>query len=353
MSKSYKSHQSVFTGLVILQLVFTASSYATGAASQPTHKAAGELPGERVDIGGHRLYIHCSGSGSPTVVIDAGLGGFSMEWRDVQQSLSANTRVCTYDRAGYGYSDAGPMPRTSGRIAGELKTLLERAHVAAPYVLVGHSFGGYNIRYFASAYPELVSGLVLVDASHPEQFQRFPATQQKPADVAARKPQQASQRLVSRPVMPGNYPVDLRQKAFMLMSTYKARSAQSAEFLDFERSADMVRKLPIPDVPVVVLSRGKRVWPHTERGDVMEKIWDELQDDLEKVSANSLHLIAANSGHSIHLDQPDAVSSAILLTAAASRSDWDDWRRIAARRNDQHSQPLHHGEPMLAIAALP
>lgn len=343
-----KSFERIFAGLVLCQLAFATSSHATETVS----RAASDLPGERVDVGGHRLYIHCSGSGSPTVVIDAGLGGFSLEWRDVQQRLSANTRVCTYDRAGYGYSDAGPMPRTSGRIAGELKTLLERARVPAPYVLVGHSFGGYNIRYFASAYPELVGGLVLVDASHPDQFRRFPATNRKPAEIAARNSQPASQRLVSRPVMPANYPADLRQRAFVLMSTYKARNAQSAEFLDFERSADMVSRLPVPDVPVVVLSRGKRVWPHTERGDVMEKIWDELQNDLEKVSANSLHLIAANSGHSIHLDQPEAVNSAILLTAAASRADWDDWRRIAARRAGE-IRPAGLDQPLLAVAAVP
>ena len=102
-----------------------------------------------VDVGGFRLHINCQGEGEPTVVLDSGAGGFSLEWVNIQKALSPQTRVCAYDRAGYAWSDMGPLPRTSRRIVGELKTLLEKGDIPGPYILVGHSFGGFNVQYFA------------------------------------------------------------------------------------------------------------------------------------------------------------------------------------------------------------
>ena len=99
-------------------------------------------PGRLVDIGGMRLHLSCAGEGGPTVVLEAALGASSISWSLVQPGLARLTRVCSYDRAGFGWSDRGPMPRTARRIASELHTLLERARVPAPYLLVGHSFGG-------------------------------------------------------------------------------------------------------------------------------------------------------------------------------------------------------------------
>src|SRR5215207_2765747 len=121
-------------------------------------------PGQLVDVGGYRLHIQCVGTGSRTVVLDAGLGGSSLDWNLVQPALGRTTRVCAYDRAGMGWSDPGPQPRTPRQIADELHTLLTNAGIAGPYVLVGHSLGGKNVRLFALAYPEQVAGMVLVDA---------------------------------------------------------------------------------------------------------------------------------------------------------------------------------------------
>src|SRR5215204_5866600 len=123
-------------------------------------------PGQLVDIGGYRLHLWCTGNGVPAVVLDTGLGGSSADWGFVQPEVARFTRVCSYDRAGMGYSDSGPMPRTARRIARELVELLNRSRVSGPVVLVGASLGGFSVRLFASEYPGRAAGLVLVDATH-------------------------------------------------------------------------------------------------------------------------------------------------------------------------------------------
>lgn len=127
-------------------------------------------PGTLVGVGTHRLHLHCSGTGSPAVVFDAALGGSSLSWSLVQPDVARVTRACAYDRAGFGWSEAGPMPRTAGRIASELCELLQRAGVAPPYVLVGHSFGGLVMRLVAARHPGDVAGLVLIEPAIPEEW---------------------------------------------------------------------------------------------------------------------------------------------------------------------------------------
>src|SRR5262245_38847950 len=129
---------------------FVALATITGIAYQwiATRRdlATAPPPGKLVDVGGHRLHIWCSGSGAPTVLLEAGLGGWSVEWARVQPEVARFTRVCAYDRAGMGYSDAGPGPRTSRRIAQELNALLDKSDLGGPVVIVAASFGGYNAR---------------------------------------------------------------------------------------------------------------------------------------------------------------------------------------------------------------
>ena len=112
-----------------------------------------------MDVGGHRLHIWCTGSGGPAVIYESGLGGGAFGWTSVKPEVAKFTEVCTYDRAGMGYSDSGPMPRTSRQIASELAVLLEKAVSTTPVILVGSSFGGYNVRVFASEYTDRVTGL--------------------------------------------------------------------------------------------------------------------------------------------------------------------------------------------------
>lgn len=127
-------------------------------------------PGRLIDVGGFRLHVSCSGSGSPAVVFDAALAASSLSWSLVQPQVARVTTACSYDRAGLGWSDAGPLPRTAGRVADELHELLQRARVPPPYVLVGHSFGALVVRLFAARQRDLTAGLVLVDPAHPEEW---------------------------------------------------------------------------------------------------------------------------------------------------------------------------------------
>ena len=140
--------------------------------------------GRLVDVGGYRLMLNCIGDGSPTVVLEAGFGDLSVEWKSVQQQIAKFSRVCSYDRAGYGGSDAGPLPRTSLQIARELHTLLKNAGEKTPYILVGASFGGYNVRVFNGLYRDEVTGIVLADATQEDQYDTLPqcgATETLPA----------------------------------------------------------------------------------------------------------------------------------------------------------------------------
>jgi pimeloyl-ACP methyl ester carboxylesterase len=121
-------------------------------------------PGQLVDVGGFRLNLYCMGSGSPTVVFDSGWQDWAPAWSTVQPRIAKWTRACSYDRAGAGFSDPGPMPRTSVRIAKELRSALHRAGIPGPYILVGNAFGGDNVRTFADLYMHEVAGLVLDDA---------------------------------------------------------------------------------------------------------------------------------------------------------------------------------------------
>ena len=129
--------------------------------------AAGPPPGRLVDVGGHRLHLLCEGSGSPAVILEPGLPGSSLAWSGIADEVAAFATVCTYDRAGYGWSETGPSPRTAGTIVRELNRLLGAAGISPPYVLVGHSFGGLIMQLYAGHFPDQVAGMVLVDSSHP------------------------------------------------------------------------------------------------------------------------------------------------------------------------------------------
>ena len=124
-------------------------------------------PGRLVSVGTHRLHFCCEGDGRPSVVFDAALGGSSLSWSLVFPAIAGLTRACVYDRAGFGWSEAGPLPRTAGRIADELHALLQMAGVSSPYVFVGHSFGGLVARVFAARHRDLVAGLVLLEPAYP------------------------------------------------------------------------------------------------------------------------------------------------------------------------------------------
>lgn len=283
------------------------------------------VPGIRVHVGNHLMHINCVGHGTPTVVLDSGLGGTSLDWVFVQPEIARYTRVCAYDRAGYGWSDTNPRPRTSLNIAEELHTLLKAAHISGPYVLVGHSFGGFNARLFASLYPHDTAGLVLVDAANERQFVRF----EEAGANQSTAPRGRNFVLFAQAPLPPNLPPELQPIARSLASARSTMVAVRGELASFRHSAEQVAHAPpLPDVPIAVITRGKRVWPRNERGDRMERLWMELQDELAHLNPHAVHLIAENSGHYVQLEQPAVVNNAIHVIVEAVRTSSRDLPRL-------------------------
>jgi pimeloyl-ACP methyl ester carboxylesterase len=158
---------------LVAVLAITGAIYQAGATAidQRTYPP----PGQLVDVGSYRLHINCVGTGTPTVVLESGMFASSSMWAWVQPELAQQTRVCAYDRAGMGWSDAGPTPRDAHQIGTELRALLANAGEAGPYVLVAHSLGGVSARVYAAHYASDIAGVVLVEATHPEVLTRLPA----------------------------------------------------------------------------------------------------------------------------------------------------------------------------------
>jgi pimeloyl-ACP methyl ester carboxylesterase len=158
-------------------LVAVVALAVTGAAYQGIGTARDRrdypAPGRLVDVGGYRLHIYCTGSGAPTVILDALFPGTVSNWAWVQPEIAKTTRVCAYDRAGLGWSDRGPTPRDARQHARELHALLAAAAIPGPYVLVGHSLGGLSVRMFADQYPDEVAGMALIEASDPDAWKRL------------------------------------------------------------------------------------------------------------------------------------------------------------------------------------
>lgn len=275
--------------------------------------------GQLVQVNGRRMYIRCVGSApGPLVVMDSGMGGSAPEWFQVQDMLH-DIRTCSYDRSGLGYSSATSEPRISSLLAEELHELLQHAGQPGPYILVGHSFGGYNIRYFAGAWPGDVAGMVLVDSSHPEQFERIPSLPGD-AEIYRGRPR-VDGNVKFRPVvvtqfkgdgMIDFYPPELRETVRNLMLSRKSMYTGRQEFLGFMHSASELDWVRFPkDLPLAVVHRGRRVWQQTPIGDSREQEWLKLQEELAALSSDSLVLEARNSGHMVHMEEPEVVVDAI------------------------------------------
>ena len=162
--------------MVAVPIVLGAMGFGYQGIAAEQDRRAYSPPGQFVNIDGTRLHINCTGQGSPTVILESGLGGWSSYWALIQPALAGGVRVCSYDRAGLGWSDPGPQPRDARHIAVELHALLVGADVPGPYVLAAHSNGGLYARMFASLYPEDVAGMMLADATPTDLFDRLPAT---------------------------------------------------------------------------------------------------------------------------------------------------------------------------------
>lgn len=267
-------------------------------------------PGQRFDVGGYQLHINCVGEGSPTVIVDVGLGDDSTDWLPVQASAKVDSRICVFDRPGYGWSDFGPQPRNSYRIAQELETLLQQANIPPPYVMVGHSFGGYNIRVFTAMHPEAVKGMVLVDASHEEQYDRFQIS--LPQHYNRRSNILVVPKSTDDTATYLNKPQVLRERAF---------HAARAEISSLSESAKQVQASPeLPNIPLVIVTRGLPEWFGDLTQQNREKTWSDLQQQLYLLSPQSQQVFAHQSGHDIPQKQPQIIIDAINNVLERTRS---------------------------------
>jgi pimeloyl-ACP methyl ester carboxylesterase len=269
-------------------------------------------PGHFHEVEGVRVYLHCLGSGSPLVVIDAGIGASSLEWLDVQEAVATTTRVCAWDRPGYGWSDPGPAPRATPEIAHELQSLLDGAGETAPYVLVGHSFGGFTARYLAATQPARVVGMVLVESSAP--------TTEVAIDSAPQSAGRANPLVPIDDAATTGVPHSRADQAFFLNTRRKAIFTQMDELRHFHDSGQAVSSAgPLPPVPLKVLMRSQRVWPAGVDGDAAEQAWTAAQAALARMSPLGELQRVEGGGHSLHVDNPVAVADAIREVVAAAR----------------------------------
>jgi pimeloyl-ACP methyl ester carboxylesterase len=287
-------------------------------------------PGQLVDVGGYRMHINCTGTGSPTVVLDAGAGGSSLDWNLVQPALSETTRVCSYDRAGLGWSDAGPEPRTPEQIATELRTLLHDAGIPGPYVLVGHSLAGKNVRMFELQHPQEVAGMVLVDArseyvddrTSADEAMAFQQSVSMQGMVLRAARTVGLVRLLGRTLYGvAPMPSETRTLMALVATSSRAVKASSDELTERASSDDQLRAAPsLGNLPLVVLAAD----------DSMASIafWPEAQNAQAALSTAGRLVVVEHSGHYIHWDHPaiviDAVRDVIASIHGAPLADVED-----------------------------
>jgi pimeloyl-ACP methyl ester carboxylesterase len=284
-----------------------------------------------VELAGRRFHVQVRGEGEPTVVFDAPLGASSLGWELVAPEVAKFTRTFVFDRGGYGWSDPGPEPRSSGQIVAELHELLARSLVPKPYVLVGASVGGCNMRLYAFRYPSDVAGLVLVDPAHEDQFSRMSADKRPPM-FPLRLFQGAVRlgilRLAGMPVDIAGMNVlgpDLQPAANAVGFRTDAVDAIVNETAVLDLGFDEVRQarkaagaLPLGDLPVIVLTQLSEEPPQGDEAKAYA-VWVELHAELAKESSKGRQVIVPKSGHFIAVDQPASVVDAIREVVDTAR----------------------------------
>jgi pimeloyl-ACP methyl ester carboxylesterase len=324
--------RKIVRGLLVLILILTIAGFLYENIAEARDRRFNPMPGKLVGVdeagrspsNSLSMHIYCTGEGVPTVILDSGLGDSFISWHKVQPQIAAFTRVCSYDRAGIGYSSPSPRARTSDVIADELSALLHAADVQAPYVLVGHSMGGYDVRVFANSRRNEVAGMVLVDASHPDQEKRFPA-ELKDMEASWRR-----EALFLEFTMPLGIP-----RLFGLCDDAAAQRAAECNFHTVRESLAEMNAFPesaaeaaanntLGDLPLTVLSHDPEK-PSAELPADLAKTtndaWEKMQEELAHLSTRGTQTIAKNSAHYIQLDRPDVVVDAIRNVVQQARAE--------------------------------
>jgi pimeloyl-ACP methyl ester carboxylesterase len=319
--------------LIVAHLVTVLISL-TVRAAQPGEEDATtpDPPGRMVDLGGRKLHLKLSGTGSPAVVIESGAGAFSVDWALVQPEVAKFTQVATYDRAGYAWSDRGPFQDTIEQTIDDLHLLLRKAGVHPPYVMVGASLGAIYVRAFQRRFPEEVAGLVFIDGLHDEGMTFMLEGARRPiSHLSGQELRQAYaqyEREAPRPKLgaadqsPLNRLPTWLQKARhwamaklieevgLLPKGATAAESWRQEFTALRRQR-LAEAHPLGDIPLIVIERGRDI----------DKNWQAQQKQLAALSRLGQLLQAGDSGHMIHLYEPDVVTRAIgeVVTAVRSR----------------------------------
>jgi pimeloyl-ACP methyl ester carboxylesterase len=262
--------------------------------------------GQLIDVGGHRLHLHCTGSGSPTVVLEPGHGAASSDLGWIAPAVARNSRVCVYDRAGRGWSGATDGPQDGAHVAANLHTLLDRAHVPGPYVLAGHSFGGLYILSFAAQFPDQVAGMVLLDSTAPKPGPALPTNTESDdflGRVSALLPAVAhlgAGRLLN-PFSYGSLPPRSQYEARANSSTARHLRSWIKEVVEGSVSTQQAASLTDLDgKPLIVLT--------ADKGNQDDE-WQSKQDHLATLSTNSLHRHVNATHASLLEDEADAAAA--------------------------------------------
>jgi len=299
-------------------------------------------PQQRVDVGhGRRMNLYCLGSGSPTVILDAGMGDSTISWALVQPAIATRTRVCSYDRAGLGFSDGSNRPGTASNNADDLHTLLKVAHIAPPYVLVGHSAACMYIRVYADRYPDEVVGMVSVEGSHEDQWTHgwaigAPGQQARwdsflkdygscvdeaKRGLVAGTP--AYKKCVGDPDPRFSPAINEAQARYASTVRWQTATASERQAVAYA-SADQARatRKHYGDMPIIVLTHS----PYPKAQDETQEernqrtlLWESLHLDVAAMSSRGVNEIVPNSGHYIQYDRPQVVIDAVNQVVAIAR----------------------------------
>jgi len=338
-----QSRTGFLLAVVISAIMVSGQQVASGGSSPADILYA--QPGQLVSVNGFRLNLYCMGSGSPTVVFDSGWEDWAPAWSTVQPEVAKWTRACSYDRAGTGFSYPGPMPRTSVHIAKELRTALHHAGIGGPYILVGHAFGGDNVRTFADLYMGEVAGLVLVDADpndvEPKSMReeehrghvgilsqlrdcRNAIAEHKPLPALRSRPGQPQRTCAQqffRGLPEAAWSPELNAKLLEIAQTNVAM--YDAYFSEMEQTASdetylQQHRRSFGSRPIRVLTSGNHGVGHLERKppDTPEHLKYEQETTLAQarwlaLSSNSKQIFARNSSEYIQFDEPETVINAI------------------------------------------
>jgi pimeloyl-ACP methyl ester carboxylesterase len=310
----------------IATLAVIGAAYQTVATQMD--KRAYPSPGQMVDVGGYQMHVYCTGAnveGSPTVILENGLGSISSAWALVQPEVAKGTRVCSYDRAGTGWSDSSPDARDAQHITQELHTLLQNANIPGPYVLVGWSMGGLYARAYVAQYGDEVTGLVLIDSSHPDQWTSTPeavaqfesfAKMNSVAPVLARL---GVMRVMGLLQPDSGLPMPHNEALKASFAATKDWDAQSAEFLAWPATAAQLHESePLDNTPLFVLTATEHGTPLKQ-----EQLWQGWQIELASLSTNSVHQIVDGADHASFWRDPETAKvsiRAILQIIEAART---------------------------------